>query len=172
MTKIKELFFKHREIVMYLIFGVMTTLVGWMTYFLIFWTWKSAFSISPADTVSPMYLVGYTLAQVIQWIAAVMFAFFTNRKWVFTDAEKNGRLSKQLIAFCGGRVLTFAIDYIVTYFGAMLFSVVFPSLVAYVLFGRTLNLADLLAKLIAAVIVIICNYVFSKLFVFRKKRAD
>ena len=171
MTKIKEFFSKHREIIMYLIFGAMTTLVGWITYFLIFWTWKSAFSIPPKDTASPVYLAGYTLAQVIQWIAAVVFAFFTNRKWVFTNAEQNGKISKQFITFCGGRVLTFAVDYIVTYFGAILFSTAFPSIVAYVIFGKTLNLADLIAKFIAAVIVIISNYIFSKLFVFRKKKS-
>lgn len=168
MAKIKELFSKHREIIMYLFFGVMTTLVGWIMYFVMFWTWKSVFEIRPEDTKSLIYITGYTVAQVLQWIAAVMFAFFTNRRWVFTDAEKNVKLLQQMMKFCGGRLVTFFIDYIVTYFGAMLLSLLFPAIVAYEIFGKTLNFADLIAKFIAAVIVIISNYIFSKLFVFKK----
>lgn len=170
MTKIKEFIKNHREIVSYLFFGVMTTLVGWITYFLIFWTWKSAFSVAPDDTTSLVYIAGYTVAQVLQWIAAVLFAFFTNRKWVFTEAEKNVKLGKQFITFCGGRVITFVIDYIVTYFGAMLLSKLFPTIVAVAILGKTLNFADLIAKFVAAVIVIISNYIFSKLFVFKNKK--
>ncbi|UKI13421.1 MAG: GtrA family protein [Oscillospiraceae bacterium] len=67
---------------MYLLFGVLTTLVGWAVYFAILWTWRAAFGLAPDDTTGKMYLAGYTVAQVVQWIAAVLFAFFTNRKWV------------------------------------------------------------------------------------------
>lgn len=170
MEKIKALFEKHREIVMYLIFGVLTTLVGWVIYFAVFWSFKAIFDIPPEDTSGALYLTGYTLAQIIQWVGAVLFAFFTNRKWVFTDAEKNVPISRQLPTFAGARLLTLGIDYVVTYFGAMALSGLFPAIVAYEIFGLELNLADIISKLCAAVIVIICNYIFSKLFVFKKAK--
>lgn len=172
MSKIKDMLRKHREVLLYLVFGVLTTLVGWIVYFAILWTWRSAFGLDPGDTASRMYLLGYTIAQVVQWIAAVLFAFFTNRKWVFTDADRAVPLPAQLGAFAGGRVATFFLDYLVTYFGARALTALFPSLTTVSLLGRDWNLCDILAKVIAAVLVIIGNYFFSKLVVFRKKRGS
>ena len=63
---------------MYLVFGVLTTVVGWAVYFAVLWAWKGIFSLPVDDTESALYLAGYTAAQVLQWIAAVLFAFFTN----------------------------------------------------------------------------------------------
>lgn len=173
MSKVKDLYEKYKEIILYIIFGVATTAVGWIVYFTILWTWRSAFSIAPDDTTSSMYLTGYTVAQVVQWVAAVLFAFFTNRKWVFTKAEKNVSVVKQLLTFSAGRVATFFVDYLVTYFGALALLSLFPSLSTVSLFGREWNFCDIISKVIAAVLVIICNYIFSKLFVFKnKKKAD
>ena len=172
MSKIKELCVKYREILLYLLFGVLTTLVGWVVYFAIFWSWKNGFAIPADDTTSGLYVTGYTIAQVIQWIAAVLFAFFTNRKWVFTKADRDVPILKQLIPFAGGRVFTFFVDYGVTLGGGILFSRWFPSLTAFLIFGKELNICDLMAKAIAAVIVIILNYVISKLLVFKEKKAE
>ena len=58
----------------------------------------------------------------------------------------------------------------VTYFGALALTHLFPALVAVAILGRSLNFADIIAKSVAAVIVIIANYVLSKLFVFNKKK--
>lgn len=168
----KKLFEKYREIILYLVFGVLTTLIGWIVYFAIFWSWKLGFGLPPEDTASALYLTGYTLAQVIQWIAAVLFAFFTNRKWVFTSADKDVPLLRQLIPFAGGRVFTFFVDYFVTLLGGKLLFALFPSLVSFAFMGKELNLCDLIAKIVAAIIVIILNYVISKLLVFRKKKED
>ncbi len=169
MNKIKELFNKYREIIMYLVFGVLTTLVGWAVYFVLLWVWKAAFSIPSDDTTGGMYIAGYTLAQVVQWIAAVLFAFFTNRAWVFTDAEKNVSLPLQLGRFAAGRVATFGVDYVVTFFGGWALSAFLPMITAAPLLGKEFNLAEIGAKIVAAVIVIVCNYIFSKIFVFQKK---
>ena len=117
---IKDIYKKHEEIIKYLFFGVATTFVGWAVYFLILLNGKAMFGIPAEDTVSATYLAIYTVAQIIQWIAAVLFAFFTNRKWVFTDADKSIPIIKQLPVFASGRVLTFVLDYVVTYFGAIL----------------------------------------------------
>ncbi len=171
MSKIKELMKKHREILMYLLFGVMTTAVGWIVYFLLLWGWKAAFSLPVDDTSSSLYIVGYTVAQVVQWVAAVLFAFFTNRKWVFTEADKDVSTVIQLAKFSGGRVVTFFIDYLVTLFAAMGAAAILPALTSVALLGREWNFCEIGAKVLAAVIVIICNYVFSKIFVFKDKKS-
>ncbi len=166
----KQFFNRHREVLMYLFFGVLTTLVSFAAYFAIFWTWKAVAGIPEDDNTSGAYLLAYTVATIVQWVTGVLFAFFTNRKWVFQGAEQNGSLWNQLLIFSAGRVATFFVDWGVTYFGALALTVLFPSLVAVVLFGRAFNFADIIAKFVAAVIVVIANYVLSKLFVFNKKK--
>lgn len=166
----KEFLKKHEEIIKYLFFGVMTTVVGWVVYFGVLFLGKAALSIPVEDTSSAKYLAVYSVAQVVQWVAAVLFAFFTNRKWVFTDADKSKPVIKQLGVFAGGRVLTFALDYGVTYFGALGLCALFPWASNVALIGREWNLNEIAAKLVSAVIVIIGNYFFSKLLVFKKKK--
>jgi len=166
----REFYKKHAQIIKYLIFGVLTTVVGWAVYFGVLFCMKAAMSIPVEDTTSAKYLVAYSTAQVIQWVAAVLFAFFTNRKWVFTEADKSGSVIGQLGVFAGGRVMTFALDYGVTYFGAFALGVMLPWASKMEMFGREWNLNEIAAKVIAAVIVIIGNYFFSKLLVFREKR--
>ena len=166
----KELFKKYREIILYLIFGVLTTLVGWAVYFGILLLGKAALDIPPETTSGATYLAIYTAAQVIQWIAAVLFAFFTNRAWVFTDADKEAAILPQLSKFAAGRLATFGVDYVVTYFGALGLSKLITAWNSVEILGRELNLNEIGAKVVAAVIVIIANYFFSKLFVFKEKK--
>ena len=124
----------------------------------------------------------YYFTDVLEWkhvllsglvaigVAAVLFAFFTNKKWVFTEADKSVRTSVQLVKFAGGRVITFFIDYGVTLFAAMGAAALFPSLASVSFIGKEWNLCEIGAKVIAAVIVIVCNYIFSKIFVFKNKK--
>lgn len=168
----KELFKKYREIILYLIFGVLTTFVGWAVYFGILLVGKAALDIPPEVTSGGKYLALYTAAQIIQWIAAVLFAFFADRTWVFTGADKDAAILPQLAKFSAGRVATFGVDYVVTYFGALGLSKLITAWNSVEILGRELNLNEIGAKLIAAVIVIIANYFFSKLFVFKDKKAS
>jgi putative flippase GtrA len=170
MDKIKELCKKYREILLYLVFGVLTTVVGWAVYFAVLWSWRAVFSLPVSDVTSGVYLTGYTVAQVIQWVAAVLFAFFTNRKWVFTEADKSVSVPLQLVKFSGGRVVTFFIDYGVTLFGAVGLAALIPAMTEVSFLGKEWNFAEIGAKIVAAVIVIIANYVFSKIFVFKNKK--
>ena len=165
---LKALYEKHKEVILYLIFGVMTTFVGWFVYFVILIPGKALLGIPSEDTSSGRYLIIYTVAQVVQWIAAVLFAFFTNRKFVL-DGEIGDSGWKQLTVFAGGRLLTFGADYLVTFLGAIGLSALFPALNAFLFLGREWNLNEIAAKFVAAVIVIVCNYFFSKFLVFRKK---
>ena len=172
MEKIKDLCKKYREILLYLVFGVLTTVVGWVVYFAVLWALKGAMGLPVEDTTSGKYVAAYTAAQIIQWVAAVLFAFFTNRKWVFTDADKNVSVPIQLVKFSAGRVVTFFIDFVVTLFGAMALAKLIPAMTSVLLLGKEWNLAEIGAKVVAAVIVIVCNYIFSKIFVFKKKKIE
>ena len=165
----KNLFNKYREIIMYLVFGVLTTVVGFGTYFLIMAGAEHLLDIPMDDETSGTYITVYVAAQVIQWVAAVLFAFFTNRKWVFTEADRSkNTFWRQLILFAGSRVASFLLDLGVTYGCTLLLAlwIVEPPVIV----GIALT-PGIIAKLVAAVLVIIANYVLSKLIVFRKAKA-
>ena len=168
--KIKTFCTKHREMVMYLIFGFLTTVVGWSVYYVILLGGRAIFDFPVEETTSARYFALYTTAQVLQWICAGLFAFFTNRAWVFTDADKSVSVWKQLIPFAGGRLVTFGLDYVITFGLTLALCALIPSWTAVVLLGKTFNLCEIGSKLVAAVVVIVSNYIMSKLFVFKKKK--
>lgn len=93
------------------------------------------------------------IANVICWIICVLFQFFTNRTWVFDGiTETTGGFIKQMASFFGGRLFTLAIEEIIL-----------------AVFITWLGLDSMVVKLTAQVVVIILNYIISKLFVFKKK---
>lgn len=142
MTKIKELYRKYKEIANYLIFGALTTLVSLAVYYALVFT-----------VLDPRNGVQLQIANVISWVAAVTFAYFTNRKYVFESRETN--MLREAARFYMARIATLLID-----MGLMF------------LFVTVLGLNDKIFKLIVQIIVIIANYLFSKLFVFRKNSAE
>lgn len=149
---------------MYLIFGVLTTVVGIGTYTLVFALAEHILRLDLSDKTSALYLGVYVAAQIIHWIAAVLFAFFTNKKWVFTDAQPEP-MWRQLTVFAGARVVTLGLDVVITYLCVLAFAAIWPD-------GLTVILTfspEFMAKVVASVVVVIANYVLSKLFVFRKK---
>ena len=168
-ARIKNLLSKHREVLLYLVFGVLTTFVGWGVYYAVLLGGRAIFEIPANEVTGTRYVVLYTAAQIIQWVCAVLFAFFTNRAWVFTEADRSTRVSKQLVAFAGGRVVTLGLDYVITLGLTLGLGVLLPTWTAAEILGRTLNLCEILSKLVAAVVVIVCNYIISKLFVFKKE---
>ena len=161
-----------REVLMYLLFGVLTTLVGWIVYFAIMIGGRILLDLPQDDTASGAYFALYTAAQLIQWVCAVLFAFFTNRKWVFTDADRSKNVLLQLLTFSGGRVVTLVLDYAITLFGGMLLVRLLPALNSVALGGFELNVNEIFAKIVAAVVVIIGNYFFSKFLVFKGKKGS
>ena len=168
-NKLFDIYKKHKEVILYLIFGVLTTFVGWAVYFAILLSGKSIFGIAVEDTSSARFMAVYTAAQIIQWIAAVLFAFFTNKKYVFDGADKQKGTLRQLIVFAGGRLATFGVDYLVTWLGAIALSKLLPSLCSVAFIGREWNLNEIAAKFVAAVIVVVSNYFISKFLVFKNK---
>lgn len=168
-TNKNRFFQKHREPLMYLLFGMLTTVVGWGVYYTVMLGGRAILHIPVEEVTGGRYIALYTAAQLIQWVCAVLFAFFTNRKWVFTESDRSVRMGKQLLTFSGGRLLTLGLDYVITFGLTLLLSALLPALTNAILFEREWNLCEIASKLFAAVVVIVVNYVISKLLVFRKK---
>ena len=160
-----------KEIVLYLIFGVATTLVNWIIYLLfnnlIF---NRFFSENTAMTA----------ANAVAWFLAVLFAFVTNKLIVFKSKEKTARiLIPELLSFYASRGLTGLLEIFVPTLlvnAGITFTLlgdegIFPNALRDSGFiYTTLSDRGLVPKMIVAVVVIILNYVFSKLIVFRKKK--
>ena len=139
MKKIKELYIKYKEIINYLIVGGLTTVVSMGTYY-----------ASVLTFLNPENAIQLQIANIISWVAAVIFAYFTNRKYVFNSSEKNKL--KEASKFFVTRVITLVMDMLIMWLGVTI-----------------LGFNDKVIKIISQVIIVISNYVFSKLFVFKKK---
>lgn len=140
MEKIKKLYQKYKEVIHYLIFGVLTTVVSLVFYYL-----------AVITVLNPENAVELQIANILSWIAGVTFAYVTNRKFVFESQEENQL--KEATKFVGARVVTLLMDMGIMYWGV--------SLVGF---------NDKIIKLISQMVIIISNYVLSKLFVFQKKK--
>lgn len=138
LKKIVNLYKKYKEIINYLIFGVLTTIISLAVYYFLTFT-----------IINPKNALLLQVANVISWVAGVLFAYVTNRKYVF-DSKNENKL-KEFGSFVGARLITLFMDMIIMYIGVS------------VLHGN-----DKILKLISQVIVIVSNYLFSKIFVFRK----
>lgn len=139
MEKIKELMLKYKEVILYLIFGVLTTVVSLIVYYACVYTFldpNSAFQLQ--------------VANVLSWVAGATFAYVTNRKFVFESKEENKL--KEATKFFASRITTLLLDMAIMFLGVTL-----------------LRFNDKIIKIISQVAVIVANYVFSKIFVFKKK---
>lgn len=144
MKKIKELFIQFKEQISYLFFGVLTTVVNWVVYAL--------FMLIPGVNVE--------VANAVAGIVAILFAYVTNRIFVFESVSKTKKeILLEFLRFMGGRAVTFVIEVVGV-----------PGLYYLGLDQGLLGVEGAWAKIIVSVVVIVLNYVFSKLFVFKKKR--
>ena len=158
-----------KELIAYLFFGVMTTVVALVTYFVILWLGEHAFKIDPSS--GGFYAIRIA-AQILQWVFAVLFAFYTNKKWVFTSAETNVSTWKQLLTFSSSRLVTLGFDTAITFGTVALLQAVGYTAIEFNFIIKIAITADLISKIAASVVVIVLNYVFSKLFVFKNKKND
>lgn len=142
MKKIKELILKYKEIIVYLVFGGLTTLLS----LVVFWLLTEVLPI--AETTLP--------ANIISNAAGIIFAYCTNRKWVFESKVKGfAPIAKEFGKFVGGRIFT------------VLFDLAFVYVAVDVLKGN-----DFIFKLVSTVVVVILNYIISKFIVFTKKKKE
>ena len=137
MERIRTLLKRYREVIFYLVFGVLTTLVNIVCYYLLA-------RVGGLDV---------TFSTAVAWVVSVIFAYLTNRKWVFQSKAAGAKsVLYEIGTFFGGRAFSGLLDV-----GIMF------------LFVEVLNWNDMLIKICSNVIVVILNYIISKLIVFRKK---
>lgn len=139
--KCKQLWVKYEEIIVYLIVGVLTTIVSWAAKFIANWLLYD-------NTMYPTSTQNLVLS-IINWVAGVTFAYFTNRKYVF---KSHAPMLTEAPKFVLSRVSTLILDAVVMQVFGML----------------GVNLV--VATFISAVLVMIGNYVFSKIFVFKGEK--
>ena len=132
---IKQLCVKYKDILAYGFFGVCTTLVNTLVY------WVCAHPLSLAVLPSA----------VIAWFLAVLFAYVTNRKWVFhSEVVTPGEIRAELVRFYSCRIATGVVDWLYLF-----------------VFVDLLHWNDLVIKLAANALVIVLNYIASKLLIFK-----
>ena len=168
MEKIKKIYQKHRLVIRYLLFGFITTVLSLLACYI---TVKSAALIWHDDNGDPTAIAD-TLGSVTQWIVGVLVAFFTNKLWVFTNAEHGVKATfKQLLIFSNARIATFFIEWVINLGIIALLDRVFhynAPVLNLIIMDFELS-ARIWAKVISSVIVVITNYYISKLVVFKKK---
>ena len=137
-----DLLKKYKDIIMYLIFGLATTVVNWLVY----------------TVCVKLFSMEMTVSNAIAWVIAVLFAFVTNKFFVFHSKAKTAPVViKECISFFGSRATTGWLEiFLPTFF--------FAAGLKQSLFG----IEGFWAKALVSILVIVLNYVFSKLIVFRK----
>ncbi|MBT2713616.1 GtrA family protein [Pseudomonas sp. ISL-88] len=131
---------RYREIMMYIIMGVFTTIVNIVSFYVM------------AET----FQMDYKMATVAAWVLSVLFAYITNKLYVFQQKTSGMRsLLKELAAFFSVRVLSLGID-----------------LAMMILLVSQFHMNETLAKIGDNVIIVVVNYVASKWIVFRKTKEE
>lgn len=130
---------KYREVLLYLVFGALTTLVNIVSFYIL-----------------RKLNIAIYISNVIAWVLSVLFAFITNKLFVFESKNKKAKENvKEAISFFSFRILSLVFDMAFMYLMIQIFSV-----------------NEMISKVISNVLVIILNYVFSKLFIFKSKKEE
>ncbi len=133
----KALLEKYRGLILYAVFGALTTAINIAAYALCYRVLK----------------LPNVPSNVVAWVLAVLFAFVTNKLYVFESKSlERGTVLRELVSFVGARLATGLLDLAVMFVGV-----------------DVLHGPDLVFKVASNIVVILLNYVFSKLIVFRKK---
>ena len=128
-------FNKWREVLLYLVFGGLTTVINIVAFFLL-----------------RLVNIEIYISNLIAWIISVLFAFITNKLFVFESHGKNKKDNiKEFVSFFGFRVLSLGFD-----------------MVAMYLLLQVFGINEMISKVISNIIVIVLNYIFSKLFIFKR----
>lgn len=137
LKKIADFYKEHQEGMRYLVFGALTTIVN-IAIFILF---------------SKMFNLSTTISNIIAWILAVIFAYITNKIWVF-KAKKNSfkELFFEIVYFFLARVFTLVLETIIL-----------------VIFIDKFHFNSFIMKIISNIIVIIVNFILSKILIFKRK---
>jgi putative flippase GtrA len=143
--KIRALCIKYREIIVYLIVGVLTTIVAWGCKFLFNWIFYGGTAL---PTVAQN-----TVLSIVENVSGIAFAYPTNRRWVFQS--KNPNILSELLSFIGSRAATWILGWLLN-----------------MLMVNVLGISVFVSTVVVGIVVVIGNYVFSKLLVFRSKKPE
>lgn len=139
-SRARELFKRYRELIMYCVFGITTTAISWL-----------AFGICEALIGLNLYWSG-----IGSWIIAVLFAFITNKIWVFESRSWEPKLvAAEAFTFFGGRALTGVLEIITV-----------PAMVSWGLDATLFGVEGLPAKIIVSLLIVALNYILSKFISF------
>ncbi|MFG6329043.1 MAG: GtrA family protein [Lachnospiraceae bacterium] len=134
-----SIYFKYKEVILYLVFGGLTTLVNIVSY----------------AVFVRIINMGTVAGTSGAWLVSVIFAYITNKMFVFeSKTDTFDLLVKECVSFFGCRLTTGFMDVAIMYFSVDL-----------------LHFNDIVMKIISNVLVVILNYIFSKLFIFKKEKA-
>ena len=138
---IKKVLYKYKKLILYILFGGMTTILNWIVY-----------------AIGVKLQLGITISNILAWSIAVFFAFITNKLFVFESKILKIRvIFNEFIKFVGARILTGAIE-----IGGL-------PLLYYLRMNQQLFVIDgFIAKIMISIIVMVLNYVFSQVLVFKK----
>lgn len=138
MEKCKQLYKKYEELILYVFFGGLTTLVNIVVFFVM-------------DTLLGIH---YLVANAAAWLLSVLFAYVTNRRWVFKSKCRGiSAVFREFSMFVGARVMSGLGDMLIMF-----------------LCIDVIHMPSLIAKILSNVFVVIFNYVFSKLIIFRERK--
>jgi len=140
MKKYWRIYKKHEEIINYLVVGVRTTIFSLIFYF-----------VSTRTFLDPNNPFELQIANLIKWVSGVLFAYVTNKIFVFKSKRRD--IGKEFAQFASSRVATLFLDMFVMW-----------------LMVTKMGIWDVIATFVSQVLVTVGNYIISKLFVFRKKQ--
>lgn len=157
MEKITALIKKYQEIISYLFWGGMTTIVSWGSYSLFAVLFKN--QISMIELFGMEMFVVVLVSNILSWVCAFLFAFVTNKLWVFKSKSWKAEVClPEFGKFFSARALTGVMEIVLV-----------PLMVSLGLDQTIFGIEGMVAKVIVSVAVVILNYVFSKLFIFKSK---
>ena len=149
---IKKLFLKYKEIISYVFFGVIATIVNLVSFKL--------FELILGERL-------YLVTNVVSWLITVIFAYFTNKLWVFESKSwKANVVVKELIGFFGARIFSLVVEEAGLW---LMIDICHMGNISWDILSININ-GNMIAKIIMQVVVVILNYVFSKLIIFKKKK--
>ncbi|MBR3349677.1 MAG: GtrA family protein [Solobacterium sp.] len=132
----KELLLRNKHVILYVVFGALTTAVNIVSYWL----------------MSRFLHLSVEISTAAAWVLSVLFAYVTNRTWVFESRAKGTEaIAKEIVSFFLSRLSTGVLDWLIMF-----------------VFVTKLSLPDMPVKLASNVIVIVLNYILSRFLVFRK----
>lgn len=148
----KKLIEKYRELIIYIIFGVLTTAVNYIIHF--------AVRAAGSD---------YYISLSVAWAGAVLFAYVTNKLFVFNSRAKGKEAFREFALFVGARVFSYGLELVISFIfidlahiGKFVWT---PSFIQTVI-----PAGELIVKTLAQVFIVISNYIFSKLVIFKKNK--